>query len=513
MSAKKKTTKKKTTSRARTTTSKKNTVAKKKTISRARTTTSKQASKKSIVSRQKIKRTAVTSKSKRVSPTTKVKIDKKDSTPRVITNTTLRGMKDITPKDGVLFRRVYRASETIAEQYGFSYVETPIVEQVSLFVRSIGKGTDVVDKEMYAFEDRDGHKVCLRPEGTASIARMYVNQGLHVMPHPIKMWYWGPMFRYDRPQAGRYRMFHQFGCETMGEHSPVIDAELIAVAYHLLKDLGIDTTVKINSIGTAIDRENYIVELVGYLRSKRSYLSDDSKKRLTKNPLRILDSKDENDRMVLEDAPQILDWLNDNSKKFFTSVLEYLDDSRIPYILTPTLVRGLDYYSDTVFELVEDGMEQGAQTALVGGGRYDGLVEQFGGEPTPAAGFSIGVERVMIAMKRKEEEMRKAGNMPVHADPRYVLFFAQLGEQARRRALFLIEQLRKADIRVAHNLAKSSIKAQLEIANKLNVTHTLILGQKEVQDGTIIIRNMDSGIQEIVDQKKIEQVVRKLFKN
>lgn len=423
---------------------------------------------------------------------------------------TLRGMKDIFFREGRMLQSVYHVSENIAEAYGFSYIETPIVEQSSLFIRSIGKGTDVVDKEMYVFDDKDGTKVCLRPEGTASVARAYVNHGMQTFPQPLKVWYWGPMFRHDRPQAGRYRSFHQFGCESFGEHSPVVDAELISVAYNTIKDLGIDCSVRVNSIGTREDRENYLVELVSYFRSKRSYLSEESKKRLLKNPLRILDSKDEQDRGVIEEAPQIVDWLSETSKKFFTSVLEYLDEAEIPYVLTPSLVRGLDYYTDTVFELVEDGVEESQQGALGGGGRFNGLVEYLGGQSTPAAGFSLGVERIMLSLKRKEEEARKEGKMVEEAKMPKV-FFAQLGEQARKRALLLIERLRRAGIQVSHNLAKSSIKAQLEIANKIGASHTLILGQKEVQDGTIITRNMESGIQEIVDQKKIESVVRKLM--
>ncbi len=447
--------------------------------------------------------------SKKVVSTTKIKDEDKEShknTPYA----TLRGMKDVFGKEGRMFQRVYRVSESVARAYGFSYVETPIVEQTSLFVRSIGKGTDVVDKEMYTFDDKDGSKVCLRPEGTAPIARMYINQGMHTMPQPVKMWSWGSMFRHDRPQAGRYRMFHQFSCETLGEHSPVVDAELISVAYNTLRDLGIEASVRINSIGTPEDRENYLVELVGYLKSKRSYLSEESKKRLQKNPLRILDSKDEQDRAVIEDAPQIVDWLSEPSKKFFMSVLEYLDEVEIPYVLTPTLVRGLDYYTDTVFEFVEEGVPETQQGSLGGGGRYNGLVAQLGGQSTPAAGFSLGVERILLALKRKEEEARKNGTFVDTAEKQQV-FFAQLGEQARKRALLLIERLRRAGIVVSHNLAKSSIKAQLELAHKVGATYTLILGQKEVQDGTIITRNMESGIQEIVDQKKIETVVKKLL--
>jgi histidyl-tRNA synthetase len=429
---------------------------------------------------------------------------------------TLRGMKDILPREGKLFQQIYHAAEDIADAYGFSYIETPIVEQASLFIRSVGKGTDIVNKEMYLFEDNDSSKVCLRPEGTASVARAYTNHGMHTLPQPVKTWYWGPMFRHDRPQAGRYREFHQFSCESIGEHSPVVDAELISVAYNVLRDLGISTMVHVNSIGTPVDRENYLVELSGYLKSKRSYLSEESKKRMLKNPLRVLDSKEEQDASVIAEAPQIIDWLSDESKKFFMTVLEYLDEAKIPYVLTPTLVRGLDYYTDTVFELYEEGIDEQSQNALGGGGRYDGLVEQLGGQPTPGAGFSLGIERVVGVVQRKQEEERKKlraeGKESEISDPEKTggIFFAQLGEQARKRSLFLIEDLRRNGITVYHNLAKSSLKTQLELANKKGVSHTLILGQKEMQDGTVLVRNMESGIQEIIDQRKLKHMVEKL---
>lgn len=419
---------------------------------------------------------------------------------------TLRGMKDMFGAEAGLFQDIYVTGKKIATSYGFGYVETPVLEQAQLFIRSIGKGTEVVDKEMYVFEDKDGTKVCLRPEMTASIARAYISNGMHSMPQPVKLWYLGSMFRHDRPQAGRYRQFHQFGCETIGDHNPVIEAELIVVAYNMLRDLGITSVVKINSIGTREDRENYVVELAGYLKSKRSYLSEDSKKRINKNPLRVLDSKLEQDIAVVEEAPQIIDWLSEDSKKFFMCVLEYLDEAGVPYVLAPTLVRGLEYYTDTVFELFADTEEEGSQSALVGGGRYNGLIEQLGGQSVPAAGFSMGIERVMNLIKKSAPLDRQE-----HTQKKGGIFFAQLGEQARKRSLLLLEELRRSGLEVRHNLAKSSLKAQLELANKFGSTHTLIVGQKEVQDGTIIIRNMESGIQEVVDQKKITQAVQRLL--
>ncbi|MFA7314528.1 MAG: histidine--tRNA ligase [Candidatus Magasanikbacteria bacterium] len=443
---------------------------------------------------------------------TKVVVENKKE--KKVTYNTLRGMRDILPKDGDTWQKVYEVARNVSTSYGFSYVETPILEQASLFIRSIGKGTDVVDKEMYVFEDKDNTRVCLRPEMTASLVRSYIENGMYTLPQPVKMWYHGQVFRHDRPQSGRFRQFYQFGCEIIGDNNPVVDAELISVAYNTLKDLGIETVVHINSIGTLQDRENYIVELVGYLRSKRSYLSEESKKRINKNPLRILDSKDEQDLAVIEEAPQIIDWLSVESKKFFTTVLEYLDETEIPYVLTPTLVRGLDYYSNTVFEFFCDDEEM-AHIALGGGGRYNGLVEQLGGQPTPAAGFALGLDRmVMILKQRQEKAYREAMLNPVvKTHKKNKIFFAQLGEQANKKALFVLELLRREGLFVYHNFSKLSLKAQMEIADKIGSTHTLILGQKEVQDGSILVRNMDSGIQEVVDQKKIANFVRKLLQN
>ncbi|MFZ2190219.1 MAG: histidine--tRNA ligase [Candidatus Magasanikiibacteriota bacterium] len=416
----------------------------------------------------------------------------------------LRGFKDILPKEDNYWKTIRHSAEDLAEAYGYKWIETPIVEEAGLFIRSIGKGTDVVDKEMYVFEDTDGDKICLRPEATASVARAYILHGMHSLPQPVKVWYLGPMFRHDRPQAGRYREFHQFSCETLGVKDPVVDAELIAVAYNFLKDLNISSVVYINSIGTLADRQNYIVELVGYLRAKRSYLCEECKKRINKNPLRVLDCKNPDCKTILEEVPQIIDWLSDESRNFFMKVLEYLDDLNIPYELKPTLVRGLDYYTDTVFELYKESGEEGAQSALGGGGRYDGLVAELGGkESVPGCGFSLGLERIVNVLK----EQQQASGIEYQETNKF--YFAQLGEQARRKTLKILEELRLNGIVVKHNLAKTALKAQLELANKYKADYTLILGQKEVQDGTIIIRDMESGIQEIIDQKKLVPAIKK----
>ncbi|OGH77910.1 MAG: histidine--tRNA ligase [Candidatus Magasanikbacteria bacterium RIFCSPLOWO2_12_FULL_47_9b] len=419
-------------------------------------------------------------------------------------------MKDIVPKEGGYWRLVSTKAAAIAEAYEFVYAETPIVEQAALFVRSLGKGTDVVEKEMYFFEDHDGNRLCLRPEMTAAFARAYISHGMHSLSQPVKLWNIGPLFRHDRPQAGRYRQFHQFNCESFGVRDPAIDAELVSVAYHFLKDLGIASLVHMNSIGNTEDRGRYVVELTAYLRTKRSYLSELSKKRITKNPLRVLDSKEEQDQPIIEEAPQIVDWLSDESKKHFMQVLEYLDALNIPYALRPTLVRGLDYYTDTVFEIYEAEGETSSEPAqaLGGGGRYDLLVEQLGGQPTPGAGFALGLERVISLVRKQYQKEDGTGGLPEQRSP---FFFAHLGEQARQRALPLIEDLRQDGILVHHNVAKPALKSQLELANKLHVSHAVILGHKELQDGTIIIRDMASGIQEIIDQKKLRRELRKIL--
>lgn len=425
------------------------------------------------------------------------------------TNNLLRGMHDILPKEETHWRAFRNGAADLARYFQFGRIDTPILEEASLFVRSIGRGTDVVDKEMYIFEDRDGARVCLRPEATASVVRAYLTNGLWNAAQPVKVWYEGPMFRHDRPQAGRYREFHQIGFETLGAKDPALDAELILVAYSLYADLGLPVEVRINSLGTPEERERYITELVSYYRSKKSYLCEDCKTRLSKNPLRVLDCKQESCQPVKEGAPQLLDWLDSDSKNYFMKVLEYLDELGIPYILTPSLVRGLDYYTHTVFEIYPTFGEPGSQSALGGGGRYDLLTEELGGKPTPAAGMAIGVERSVAALKQYAQ-----ANPVAVPEQKFDVYFAQLGEDAKRTAMRLIYGLRSSGINLAFNFFKGALKAQLEAANTLKVPYVIILGQKEVQDKTVIIRDMESGVQEIIDQKKIAAALkRKLGKD
>ena len=416
----------------------------------------------------------------------------------------LRGMHDILPKDEKYLKPMYHNAEELASHFQFGRIETPVLEEMGLFVRSIGKGTDVVDKEMYVFEDKDGTKVCMRPELTAPAVRAFIMHGMWNMPQPVKLWYWGSMFRHDRPQAGRYREFHQVGFETFGSSDPSTDAELILIAYNFYKDIGLPVEIHINSLGTPEERANYKAELVNYYRSKRSYLCEECRNRLTKNPLRLLDCKEERCKGVKDEAPQIINWLGADSKNHFMKVLEYLDALEIPYQLDHTLVRGLNYYTKTVFEVYASETEIGSQSALGGGGRYDLLVEEMGGRPTPAAGMALGIERSVLALKQYNEKNNKEmTRIPVGA------FIAQLGEEARQVTLKLINEMRTSGIKIAFNFFKTSLKNQLELADNLKVPYAVIIGQKEYQDGTAIIRDMESGIQEIVDQKKLISILKR----
>lgn len=416
-----------------------------------------------------------------------------------------RGMRDILPAEQGLWDMVRTACISIASTYGFERIDTPIVEETALFVRGVGKQTDIIEKEIYAFETSGNEKLSLRPECTASIVRAYISNGMLNLPQPVKLWYMGPMFRHDRPQHGRYRQFFQFGCELLGEMDAVCDAQLVIISYLILKQLGIDAVVRINSIGTPESRANYKNALVSYFRSKRARLSEEDRKRMTKNPLRLLDSQDPAVIEMKAEAPQIVDWLDEDSKAHFMRVLEYLDEINVPYQLDPYLVRGLDYYTKTVFELFTASEEaEAAQSALGGGGRYDGLVEILGGRPTPAVGFALGMDRIVSKLKELNPQI----------EPNKIeVFVAQLGDQGRKKALLAFEELREAGVKTGEAFSKDAIKAQMEIANRRGALWAVIIGQKEVLDGTAIIRDMDSGTQEIVDARKIVHEIKKKLGN
>jgi len=428
----------------------------------------------------------------------------------------LRGMRDILFDENKYYQLLVKKAEDLSLTYGFNKIETPIMERQGLYERSTGKETDIVSKEMYSFADKSGDKISLRPEITPSLARAYIEHGMFNLPQPIKMFSLGPVFRHEKPQSGRWRQHTQFDLEIFGEESPVADAQLILVAYNFFSEMQIDVQIEINSIGDKEDRNEYIQKLIEFYkeRGKRSKLCNDCKRRFLKNPMRLLDCKEEICIEVREDAPQIVDYLGDDSREHFIKVLEYLDELDIPYNLNPFLVRGLDYYSRTVFEIMpiaatienDNGEEPSVtsvkrQTALGGGGRYDSLIEKMGGRPTPGCGFAIGLERVIMKIKEK--------NIPLHDDKGNIIFIAQLGDSARRKTFIIFEELRKAGFFVRQAFTKDSLKGQLESADRQGAQYTLILGQKELLDGTIIIRDMDSGTQEVIDSKKIKQELNK----
>ncbi|MDQ1284575.1 MAG: histidyl-tRNA synthetase [Patescibacteria group bacterium] len=417
---------------------------------------------------------------------------------------TLRGMKDILPSDQPYWDQVRRVTERLARDYGFFRMDTPIVEYANLFTRTIGEGTDIVEKEMYAFTTRGGDKVALRPELTAGNCRSYIQNGMSVFPKPVKIFSTGPVYRYDRPQEGRYREHYQANFDAYGEIDPILDAQVIQVAYRLIQNLGIKSVqIQVNSIGCPVCRKDYRNLLVNYLESKKAKLCQDCKRRSTVNPLRVLDCKEDKCSQVSASAPQSINHLCDECRTHFKVFLEYLDELDLPYIINPRLVRGLDYYTKTVFE-IWSGAEDGKKHSLGGGGRYDGLIKSMGGEDTPAIGFAVGVERLILEMKRVQAKPYKA--------PRPRVFMAQLGNLAKRKSLKLFSELEKNGILVAESFGRGSLKSQLKVANKLGVDLTLILGQKETLDGTAIVKNMATGVQETVSVDKLVELIKKKLK-
>jgi histidyl-tRNA synthetase len=348
--------------------------------------------------------------------------------------------------------------------------------------------------------------VSLRPEFTAGIARAFIQHGMQVQPKPVKLFYIGPCYRYDRPQEGRFREFFQFGCEAFGEQDAIVDAQMIQMAWRLVHQLGIkNANVHLNSIGCPGCRKQYRSLLVSYFQSKRQKLCIDCKRRLETNPMRILDCKEDKCVQVAQNAPQSIDHLCEECRAHFKDLLEYMDELEIPFEIDPNLVRGLDYYTKTVFELFAGPVEEGSKkNALGGGGRYDGLVKLLGGEATPAVGFALGMDRIV-------NEMKKTGAKS-YKPPQPRVFLAQLGTFAKRKSLRMFEALERSGIVVAESFGRGSLKSQLKIADRLGVELTLILGQKEAIDKTVIIKEMASGMQEVVNAEKIVDEVKKRLK-
>ncbi len=409
-------------------------------------------------------------------------------------------MHDILPEDQKYYKKIYNVCEEVANFYEFGKIETPILEDTELFSRGVGISTDIVEKQMFSLRTRGGDCLTLRPEGTAPIVRAYIEHGMQNLPQPIKLWYLGPYFRAERPQFGRYRQFWQFGFESMGEGGPVVDAQIIQIFYNILKELKFkNLIVAANSIGCFQCRPYFKKSLLSYFRSREMSICTDCRRRLRENPLRILDCKEEKCQQVVSQAPQIFDHLCESCHKHFKNVLEFFEDLSLPYTLNPYLVRGLDYYTKTVFEISEDSEEGKQVGALTGGGRYDNLTKILGGKPTPGCGGAAGIERIILLMKKGRARFSQS-SLPK-------IFLAQLGELAKRKSLVLIERFREVRIPVSESLGRDSLKAQLNRANRIGSKYALILGQQEALGGNIIIKDMTTGRQETV---KLEKVVKEM---
>jgi len=418
----------------------------------------------------------------------------------------VKGMKDVLPPEQYIWEHIHQNAEKMCQDFGFGRIETPILESTDLFKRGVGSSTDIVEKEMFSFETQGNDQVSLRPEGTAGVVRSYIENGMSKWVQPVRLYYEGPMFRYDKPQQGRYRQFTQFGAEILGEDSPAIDAQVIYLAWKIFQKIGIkNVSIQINSIGCQSCRTKYKKLLTDYYDMKLNKLCVDCKRRLEKNPMRLLDCKEEKCMQVAAGAPQIIDNLCPECHDHFRSVLEYLDELEISYVLNSSLVRGLDYYTKTVFEIWAEGEDsESRQSALGGGGRYDGLVGLLGGEETPAVGFSFGMERVA----------EKVTKMNLDLESRIVkdVFLVQLGDLARRKVLKAFDKLIDTEITVGESLGRGSIKSQLRMANKVKAKLALIIGQKEALDNTVIVRDMKSGMQETVMMDDIVKEVERMLK-
>jgi len=415
---------------------------------------------------------------------------------------TVRGMKDVLPEDQKYWRHVYRTAESVADESYFERIETPLLEYTPIFTRAVGENSDIVQKEMFSFNDRGGDNLSLRPEGTAGVVRAYVEHGMMNRPQPVKLWYYGPFFRYDRPQSGRQRQFHQFGCEVIGDSHPVIDAQMVALVSEFFKRLSIPVIIQVNSIGDKESRVAYGRALLDFLKPHKHKIDKELLEHYKKTPLRLLDVKDEELQLILDNAPQIVDYLTPEANQHFVKVLEHLDELDVSYQLNPKIVRGLDYYSHTTFEVMPEGGGK-KLNALGGGGRYDSLVELFGGreQTAGACGFALGIERVISQLKALD--LSVPGQKPPE------VFLAQLGDKARQKAIKVLHDLQRGGFRVAETFSKGGLKPQMEIANRLKVTFTLIIGQKEMIDDTILIRDMENAIQEVVDSRKIVAELKK----
>lgn len=400
-----------------------------------------------------------------------------------------RGTQDILPGEVEKWQIIEKKAHELCERYQYKEIRTPIFEQTDLFSRSVGDTTDIVQKEMYTFTDRGGRSLTLRPEGTAAVVRSFVEQKMYGQPNqPVKLYYMGPMFRYERPQAGRYRQFVQFGVEALGSADPAIDAEVIALAMNLYRELGLkDLKLVINSLGDKESRNAHREALIGHFQPHIGEFCSDCQGRLEKNPMRILDCKKDRDHELMKSAPSILDYLNEESRNYFEKVKMYLTDLDIPFEVDSNLVRGLDYYNHTAFEIMSAAEGFGAITTLCGGGRYNGLVEEVGGPETPGIGFALSFERFIAALE--------AENIKLLRDEAIDCYVVALGEKAQDYSVRLLNQLRQEGFSAERDYLNRKIKAQFKAADRLNAKYVAILGENELEANKINVKKMETGEQ------------------
>jgi len=411
-----------------------------------------------------------------------------------------RGTSDILPEDQPYFRYIEQKATHTAQLYGYQPIETPVFEDAGLFKRSVGEETDIVDKEMYVFKDKSGSDLALRPEGTAPVLRAYIEHGMGNLPQPVKLYYFSSLFRYERPQAGRFRQHHQFGAEAIGNGNPALDAELIDMVWNFITGLGIrDIILFINSIGCRQCRPAYLEKLKQYYSNKTDNMCDDCKTRLAKNPLRLLDCKKESCTPLVAQAPKSSEHLCSECGEHYALLKKYLDLLAIPYTENPMLVRGLDYYTKTVFE-IQPQEEKGAQAAIAGGGRYDGLIEVLGGKPTPGIGFGSGMERMVLNLKKQ--------GVAIPAQDAPKVYVAYLGDAAKEKALSITGDLRKSGIAAIQSLSDRSMKAQLKQAGKSGAAYAIIIGEEELKSDLAVLRDMSQSSQQSLPINEIVAILK-----
>ncbi len=418
---------------------------------------------------------------------------------------TPKGMRDIMNEEYYSFQGFFEKAQEVAVYYGFKPIETPIMEYEEVFSRGVGGGTDIVDKEMYTLKTKGGDHLALRPEHTASLMRAYIEHGMQNMPQPVMYYQYGPTFRHDKPQRGRYRQFYQFDLDSLGSDKSIVDALVIKVGMSILEEAGAENlSVDINSIGDKECRNGYLKELTNYYKKNLSSLPAIDRERLKTNPLRILDSKEEKTKEINEGAPDSINSLCSSCKKHFKEVLEYLEEMGIQYNINKNLVRGLSYYTRTVFEILEEkGSEDGTPLSIAGGGRYDYLARQVGGKKdVPAVGMSIGVDRIVASPWYKKLSPRILKKAKI--------YFIQLGSEAKLKSINIIEILRKAHIPIAQSLSKDSLGSQLGIAEKLGIPYAIIFGVKEAIEDSVIVRDMSNRSQETVKINKLLEYLKEM---